>query len=244
MLESAIDNLNITPADPCSSTSPPQLPTNHTLPPAVTLPNNFVSAFHAITADLDLPLPWPKPSSYIPEHANSAILIWGGSSSVGQFALQILRYYGYRNLLTTASKQHHELLKEYGARECFDYRDGDVVDALLNSAAHVTDHHTTTCTNAPAIAFILDCIGSQEASIRPISKLAQTGAKVAILLPVIVRDASEDIEPIYAMDVNSIVPWKEGVEVRGVRTHSHLEVCCVSGRHLSLSHGTRDCTDT
>jgi hypothetical protein len=42
---------------------------------AVTIPNNFVSAWHAITTDLGLPLPWPQYSSLEPQYANDAILI-------------------------------------------------------------------------------------------------------------------------------------------------------------------------
>lgn len=172
------------------------------------IPN--IQVFHAVTADLRLPLPWPVPQT-APPRAEDAILIWGGSSSVGQYALQILRHWGYKNLLATASKRHHELLKSYGARAVFDYRDSDVASSILESAGG----------NVP---LILDCIGSKFGSLAPIAKIARKGATVAILLPVIVRDATDEEAPIYSMDVAKEADWAEGVDVRGVRTHFYLDV--------------------
>ena len=176
---------------------------------AVTLGNNFVTVFHAVTNDLGLPLPWPAPSTP-PQHADDAILIWGGSSSVGQYALQILRYWGYTNLLATSSPQHFELLKSYGATKLFNYREPDVVSKIRKSTKSIT--------------FILDCIGSKYGSIEPIAKIATGNSKVAILLPVIVKDASEMEAPEYTLDVKTSADWATGVGVRGVRTHNYLEV--------------------
>jgi len=186
-----------------------KIPPNSTPQEAVTLPNNFVTVFHAVTTDLELSLTWPRPLSK-PAHAEDPILIWGGSSSVGQYALQILRYYGYTNLLATASKAHHETLKSFGAREVFDYRDADVSNKLLEAAGG-------------NIRFVLDCIGSKYGSITPVSKMVKRGAKVAILLPVIVKDASETEAPEYEMDVEKSANWAEGVIARGVRTHFYLD---------------------
>lgn len=193
-----------------------QLPEKFTLQQAVTLPNNFVTVFHSVTADLGLELPWPKPDAYAPAQKDTAILVWGGASSVGQFALQILNYYGYTSILTTASKRHHDKLRSLGAAHTFDYNDADVVDAILN-AAH----------SEKGVPLILDCIGSLNGSITPISKLAKKGSKVAILLPLVVKDSTEMDLPVYAMDVDKIVDWEEGVDARGVRTHFYLEVSTI-----------------
>ena len=186
-----------------------------TLQEAVVLGNNFVTAMHTITADLQLPLPWPKPASYKPPHAQSPILVWGGSSSVGQYALQILKHFGYGNLMATASPQHHALLTSYGATQTFNYRDEDVVQQIDAAASN-------------GIPFIIDCIGSLKGSIAPLTRIAGSGSKVAILLPVIVRDATADAAPEYAMDVVAAAssigsPWANGVEAVGVRTHFYLQ---------------------
>ncbi|TVY36120.1 Protein TOXD [Lachnellula subtilissima] len=187
-----------------------KIPSNVTPQAAVTLTDNFVTVFHAITTDLRLPLPWPRPTA-APEHAHSPILIWGGASSVGQYAIQILKYYNYTNLLTTASPHHHEFLKSLGAKAVFDYRQPDTPAQILAAAG------------AGDVPFILDCIGSQSGSLAPLAKIAGEGSRVAVLLPVIVRDATETEAPEYAMDVRASAAWKEGVDTRGVRTHFYLE---------------------
>lgn len=186
-----------------------KLPEGSLLQEAVTLPNNLVTAFHTLTTDLGLELPWPKPDGYVPKYGKGeqSILIWGASSSVGQFALQILHWYGYTSLLVTASKRNHPLLQEYGANKLFDYTNVNVVNEISQAAPDT------------GLPLILDCIGSQPASVTPISKLATKNTTVAILLPIIVRDASATQAPEYTMDVTTAAPWKQGVRVIGVRTH-------------------------
>lgn len=178
----------------------------------MTLPNNFVTVFHAVTTDLGTHLPWPKSDDYTPPNADSPILIWGGASSVGQFAIQILRYYGYDNILTTASTKQHDKLRQLGASALFDYNDSDVVKSLREIGGE------------SGIPLILDCIGSKNGSIVPISQVAKSGAKVAILLPIIVRDSSETEAPEYEMDVQKAAHWNTVVDVRGVRTHFYPDV--------------------
>jgi len=72
---------------------------------------------------------------------------------------------------------------------------------------------------------------------RPISRIAKQGAKVAVLLPVVVRDSSETEDPVYAMDMD-VVDWEAGVEVKGVRTHFYAEVCilrCIAFTRVALT---------
>ncbi|KAK5050005.1 hypothetical protein LTR84_004124 [Exophiala bonariae] len=193
-----------------------KLPTGFSLQEAVTLPNNFVTAWHTLTKEAGLNLPWPKPENHKPQTRDQWILVWGGSSSVGQYILQVLKYYGYKNVVATASKAHHERLRTYGAKECFDYRNGDVSDEVqkfISLQSNGNGH----------ISFIVDCIGSRTSSISPISKIAKPGTDVAIMLPVIVKDAAVGIKPELSMDVDEGVSWADGVERRGVRTHFYLD---------------------
>ncbi|KAK0302071.1 hypothetical protein LTR82_018010 [Friedmanniomyces endolithicus] len=176
---------------------------------AVTLPNNLVTAFHTISTDLGLPIPWPKPEGYVPPRASEAILIWGGASSVGQYALQVLKYYGYRNIIATASPSHHGYLKSLGAIRCFDYRDPNVVHDIGRDMG--------------SLPLIIDCIGSKAGTLAPISQLTGSGAKVAIMLPVIVKASTDEAAPEYSMEVESQAAWAPGVEARGVRTHFYLQ---------------------
>jgi hypothetical protein len=193
-----------------------RIPERFTMQQAVTLPNNFVTAWQASITDLGLRLPWPKPADYVPPEVDDWILIWGGSSSVGQYAVQILKYYGYKNILTTSSRAHHEKLMKYGAVQCFDYRQGDVT-------ANILSYVSGKSSQGPAIKYIMDAVGSGSGSVVPISKLAQAGSKVAIMLPVILRDAAVGVEPEYEMDVTKCAGWASGVDARGVRTHFYVQ---------------------
>lgn len=200
-----------------------KVPKGVTLEEAVTLPENFVTAFHTVSADLGLPVPWPKPAGYVPARADEErVLVWGAASSVGQLTIQVLRYYGYRNIVGTASPRHHAYLKELGAKEVYDYRSPTVVEDLLRGAAAAAGAEAGEA--APAFPLIVDCIGSREGTLRPISKVAQNGSTVAVMLPVIVTHASAETAPEYSMDAGASAAWASGVTVSGVRTHFYWRV--------------------
>ncbi|KAI8626918.1 GroES-like protein [Xylariaceae sp. FL1651] len=186
-----------------------KIPDGFSYEEVVTLPENLVTAFNTISTDLKLPTPWPKPADYQPPRANDRILIWGAASSVGQLTIQVLKYYGYNHIVATASSKHHEYLKHLGASEVYDYRSPTVTEDLLSYAQEGS---------TPAYPLIVDCIGSQTGSLKPISKVAQSGSTVAVMLPVIVEHASKDTAPQYSMDAGTSVAWGAGVTVSGVRT--------------------------
>lgn len=183
-----------------------KVPANVSAQEAVTVPSNFCTAMHTITTDLELELPWPIPENWTPPEADKPILVWGAASSVGQYVLQVLKHWGYRNVLAVASAKHHSSLKDLGAAAVFDYNDKDVVLSL---------------SSGPRIPYIIDCIGSLEGTLTPLSKIAENGSKVAVMLPVIVSHASSSEVPAYEMDVGNVLvgQWKDGVQVKGVRTH-------------------------
>lgn len=52
----------------------------------------------------------------------------------------------------------------------------------------------------PAVPFIFDCIGSEAGSLEHIAKIDQRGTRVALLLPVILKDATEAGALYYSMD--------------------------------------------
>lgn len=188
-----------------------KVPENISLEEAVTVPVNLVTVFHTVTKDLELELPWPKPEGYKPKQRNDGILIWGASSSVGIFAVQVLRHWGYENILAVSSGKHHEYLQKLGATACFDYNDTDVIQNI-NKAGN--------------IPYIIDCIGSLKGTLEPLTQIAKGGTIVAVMLPVILKDASETEAPEYEMDASKVLvdKWAKGVVVRGVRTHFYLDV--------------------
>lgn len=127
----------------------------------------------------------------------------------------MLKYYGYTHITATASPKHHAHVKALGASQVYDYRSATVVDDLLSSAEPG---------EAPAFPLIVDCIGSLEGSVAPLSKVAQRGSTVAVMLPVIVRHARTGAAPEYSMDARASAAWAAGVDVSGVRTFFYARV--------------------
>ena len=57
------------------------------------------------------------------------VLVWGASSTVGQFAVQFAKNAGYK-VIGTASARNHDLITSLGASVVVDYKDADVVDQV------------------------------------------------------------------------------------------------------------------
>ncbi len=231
-----------------------QIPEGFSFEEAVTLPTNLVTVFNTMWADLGLPTPWPRPDGYAPPRADDAVLVWGAASSVGQYALQVLQFYGYRNVVATASPAHHPGLRALGAAAVYDYRSPTVAEDILEGARRRLREKQEeeernggggggAASPGPVIPLVIDCIGSVSGSIRHVARVAQDGAVVAVMLPVIVKHATRDEAPEYSMDVAAAARWAEGVVPRGVRTHFYWKVslsppgrCPSAPIPLSLSH--------
>ncbi|CCC06034.1 unnamed protein product [Sordaria macrospora k-hell] len=216
-----------------------KLPKGTTMQEAVTVSTNLVTVLHTFTKDLELEMPqWfvdsSPSSSNAKKHTSKGdkgdkkqwILVWGAASSVGQYALQVLKNWGYRNVIAVASKRHHQDLLTLGAAVCFDYAQEDVTDLIRShvvAAAAASSASSSSPDNDAAIPLVLDCIGSLEGSLRPLTRLAEKGTKVAVMLPVINKHATEDEPPEYEMDATKVLEgeWKDGVVLRGVRTHHY-----------------------
>ncbi|KAK1995413.1 zinc-binding dehydrogenase [Colletotrichum falcatum] len=188
-----------------------RLPKGLTMQEAVTVPDNLVTVFQAAAVDLGLPLPWPIPEGWAPPEADAPILLWGGAGSVGMYSTEVLRHWGYRNLVVVASGKHHEYLESLGATVCFDYRDEDVVERIQK---HLGQN---------SVPYVIDCIGHLSGSLKPITRLAEKGTKVAVMLPVVIKDPTETEAPVYQMTEPAEGQWKDGVIVKGVRTHFYLK---------------------
>jgi NADPH:quinone reductase-like Zn-dependent oxidoreductase len=74
---------------------------------------------------LDLPSSRPRPTG-------EAVLIWGGSTSVGCNAIQLALAAGYE-VVATASPKNFNYLKTLGAKQVFDYRSPTVVKDVVRA---------------------------------------------------------------------------------------------------------------
>ncbi|ORY71681.1 zinc-binding dehydrogenase [Pseudomassariella vexata] len=206
-----------------------KVPAGMSLAAVATVPANLVTVFRAAHADLGLDLPWPKPKGWEPAQKDDPILIWGAAGSVGMYAIQVFRHWGYENLIAVASSKHHEVLRGMGAKVAYDYNEHGVVGRVSEYASR-----TNGKSDGPKVPYIFDCIGSLEGTLRPLAEIAEKGTKAAILLPVIVKDATATDVPEYELDVTKTLPgkWAEGVELNGVRAHFWEETSGLKDRFM------------
>ncbi|KAL2841140.1 alcohol dehydrogenase [Aspergillus pseudoustus] len=180
------------------------------------LPTNFCTSFYTLSDKLQLDLPWPRPASFTPSDVDRPILIWGAGSSVGHFAVQILKYWGYTNVLVTASSKHHEKLKAYGARHAFDYRDPNIVASITSC---ISDYVGSG--NGGSLR-VFDTITSKHSSLAPIAKIATLpGSIVAAVLPVVINPASDPAGLQLSADLAAEAEWAPGVQVHPVISYAY-----------------------
>ncbi|KIY69849.1 GroES-like protein [Cylindrobasidium torrendii FP15055 ss-10] len=96
-----------------------KLPESVSYEEAATIPLGF------ITAAIGLLAPWtaalnPEVVVPPPQYTGQTILVIGGSTSVGQYVIQLAKHLGFTNIITYASKKHHAYLTELGATQTLD----------------------------------------------------------------------------------------------------------------------------
>ncbi|KAH7082006.1 hypothetical protein BKA63DRAFT_224198 [Paraphoma chrysanthemicola] len=99
---------------------------------------------------------------------DTAVLIWGGSSSVGAYAIQIAALHGFK-VITTCSPRHFERVKALGADYAFDYRADDVVDCIRRAA--------------PNLEYVFDTIGAGQSSATASQALCEQGGTLCTVRP-------------------------------------------------------------
>ncbi|QRV98335.1 Zinc-binding dehydrogenase [Ceratobasidium sp. AG-Ba] len=107
-----------------------KIPSNISDDQASTIPVGSVTALFGLFEKSGIAFPKNGPTA-----AGKSIFVLGGSSSVGQFAIQLARIAGFSPIATTASVQHADFLESLGATHVFD-RDVDVktVQGLFGSS--------------------------------------------------------------------------------------------------------------
>lgn len=126
-----------------------------------TLATAAQSLFHI----LDLPYPVQSPRESLSASAQTKwILIYGGSSSVGLFAIQLAKFAAF-NVVAVCSPRNFELVKQHGADAVVDYRD---TQAAINEIKKTTSSSLT-------VAF--DCIGEGESTVICIEALEGEGKR-------------------------------------------------------------------
>ncbi|GHJ87429.1 hypothetical protein NliqN6_3831 [Naganishia liquefaciens] len=126
-----------------------------------TLATAAQSLFHI----LDLPYPVQSSADLSDASAQSNwILIYGGSSSVGLFAIQLAKFAGLK-VVTVCSPKNFELVKQHGADAVVDYRDSQVAIQAIRKAT----------SSSLTVAF--DCIGEGDSPIICIEAITGEGER-------------------------------------------------------------------
>ena len=122
------------------------------------------TALQCLHETLELPSPFDVRSG-----PQRSILIWGGATSVGQYAVQFAKLGGFR-VITTASPKNFDLVKGLGADEVFDYRDESVVQKIRAATGNALDIAVDTTSEGKTPEQVTGAIGDK-------------GGRVAIVLP-------------------------------------------------------------
>ncbi|SJX62786.1 related to toxD gene [Sporisorium reilianum f. sp. reilianum] len=125
------------------------------------------TAVQALFHRLALPVPDFSNGPVPVTDASPEILIWSGSTTVGQWAIQIAHLAGYR-VITTASPKNHPLLRDLGADDLYDYRDD------------TTPHKIAA--KYPNLRKALDCISEHGTQQLCVKSLGTHGGDLVVLL--------------------------------------------------------------
>lgn len=131
---------------------------------AAVVPLAFATASQALIQRLGLPEPSKPAKSPFP------VLINGGTSSVGKYAVQLAKNAGLY-VIATGSKANHDLLKSLGADAVVDYKDADW-PSQVRKLSHDNLQHA------------FDCISEKETTSEVVKAISPTkGGHIITILP-------------------------------------------------------------
>ncbi|CAF3339420.1 unnamed protein product [Rotaria socialis] len=138
---------------------------------AATIPLASITAALGLFHEMNLPFP--------PATSGSSILVWGGSTSVGQYAIQLAKAAGCF-VIATASPARHAYLKELGADACFDYKDSNVVSQIKEASKN-------------NLAYAIDCISENGSTATVCATLTGANAQVVTVLPGVSKEVPSHV---------------------------------------------------
>lgn len=116
-----------------SSAGIAKIPDTMSFTDAATIPLGLSTAagmaFETATLQLRYPLSSSSLSTFTSPSPPEVVTVWGGSSSVGANAIQMIRAAGY-HVIALSSTHNHDVLKQCGADACFDYNDDNLTSKL------------------------------------------------------------------------------------------------------------------
>jgi len=120
------------------------------------------------------------PTPLQPTSTPSDILIWSGTSAMGQYAVQFAKLAGLR-VISTASAKNIDFVKSLGADEVFDYNDSEAYKKILDATGGT-------------LKYALDCISEGTTPIQVTKSFGSSGGTVVTLLPYKEGTTREDVK--------------------------------------------------
>ncbi|KAF8151210.1 chaperonin 10-like protein [Mycena galopus ATCC 62051] len=120
---------------------------------------------------------------------NCDILIWGGSTAVGMYAIQLAKLSGMR-VITTTSQANSHIAEAMGADAVFDY-----TDAKAGEKIRIFTRGT--------LRYAVDCISESTTPFQVSNALSNAGGTIAILNPYVSRKTG--VEVIYSLGYTFLV---------------------------------------
>ncbi|TFY57584.1 hypothetical protein EVJ58_g6935 [Rhodofomes roseus] len=157
------------------------------------------------------------------KYKGQSILIFGGASSVGQFAIQLAKLSGFGPIITTASLRHTEWLQKVGATHVLDRN--LPLDGLAEELKGIT---------VEPFKVIYDAVASTETQNFAYGILAPGGA-LAVVMPVAVKEELKvPDKKAYWMIANFFMPQHKKL---GVSLYSKLPALLKEGAIKVSSDG-------
>ncbi|QLI69613.1 Trans-enoyl reductase FSL5 [Metarhizium brunneum] len=104
-----------------------------------------------------------------PAATPKVVLVYGGSTASGTMAIQLLKLSGLLPI-ATCSPSNFDLVKSYGAVQCFDYRSENCIDDIKKLTKN-------------ALKFVIDCVSEPDTMEFCYKCIGRTGGKLATLEP-------------------------------------------------------------
>ncbi|PMD33619.1 zinc-binding dehydrogenase family oxidoreductase [Hyaloscypha variabilis F] len=120
----------------------------------------------------------------------TSVLVWGGSSTVGIFAIQLSRKLGL-DVVTTCSPRNNDVVKSAGASLVFDYRDPLVVAKIAETVPDLR-YAFDTIGNATSSTMAAEAMGSNKGNVctvRPGKQYTENVPKHILVTDVLVFTA-------------------------------------------------------
>ncbi|EJF58866.1 GroES-like protein [Dichomitus squalens LYAD-421 SS1] len=165
-----------------------KIPDNLSFDQAATVPLAFATAVTPIWASgegansVRFTPPWEEGGTT--KYAGKPALVLGGSTSVGQFVIQLARLQGFSPIIATSSLRNAEFLKSIGAT--------DVLDRSLSPAD--IKNALSSLTGGKPIEYVYDAWGRDRESARVGYSVLAPGGAFATVIPQELTDIADLVE--------------------------------------------------